>query len=78
MRKLVLVLVAIATFSCSKDDSDNIAELTDEYCDTVTDKFLDNLGRPTIEVSTWENIAVTQEEYDSLELGDSYCRLVNP
>ena len=26
MRKLVLVLVAIATFSCSKDDSDNIAE----------------------------------------------------
>ena len=62
MRKLVLVLVAIATFSCSKDDD----------CPTITDKFTRGESF-VIELDGWEERYVQQFKYNDYKVGQQYC-----
>ena len=70
MRKLVLVLVAIATFSCSVD-ADRSGD-SKEDCGIVTDKFIKS-GAFVIELDGYKEIFLQEFKWNQINTDDKYC-----
>ena len=70
MRKLVLVLVAVATFSCSID-ADRSGD-SEENCGIVTDKFT-RAGAFVIELDHYKEIFLQEHIWSQINTDDKYC-----
>ena len=69
MRKLVLVLVVIATFSCSKDE---LKDETKKECGIVTDKFT-RAGAFVIELDDYKEIFLQEFKWNQINTDEKYC-----